>query len=174
MRVPKRLAEQTALNTKVGRWANLWSARGLQSRVSVSFSQRMRRSLGRCVPQRGVVRLNARVLRGNPELLDEVLCHELAHIATFELHGPKVRPHGPEWGALMRAAGFEPRVRTRLNRDVQAAREAADQALYEHRCPVCHMTRLARRPVRRWRCAACSVAGLEGKLVITKRTGRRA
>ncbi len=137
--------------------------------LSVSFSERMHRSLGRCVPRTGAVRLNARLLGDNPELLEEVLCHELAHIAAFQLHGSKVRPHGSEWGSLMRAAGFEPRVRTHLNRDVG---EAA-QAFYEHRCPVCHTKRLARRPVKAWRCAECFAAGLEGKLIIERRIRRR-
>ncbi len=162
-------------DAKVARWAMLWSVPGLRSRVSVSFSRRMRRSLGRCVPTQRVVRLNPWALQGNPKLLDEVLCHELAHVATFELHGSKVRPHGPQWGALMRKAGFEPRVRARLNRDVQAELQAerATRPMYEHRCLVCQATRLARRPVPQWRCAACADAGLEGKLVIVKRTGRR-
>ena len=132
----------------------------------------MQRSLGRCVPRTGAVRLNARVLGDNSELLEEVLCHELAHIATFQLHGPKVRPHGSEWAALIRAAGFEPRVRTRLSRDIEVT-AITDQAFYEHRCPVCHTTRLARRPVRAWRCAECFAAGLEGKLVIERRIRRR-
>jgi hypothetical protein len=44
-------------------------------------------------------------------LLQEVLCHEMAHLATRELHGRNVRPHGPEWKALMTSAGFEPRTR---------------------------------------------------------------
>ena len=85
MLVSERLA--TLLDMKVRRWAKIWRAPGLPNRVSVSFSQRMRRSLGRCAPQTGVVRLNAQVLRGKPDLLDEVLCHELAHIANVELHG---------------------------------------------------------------------------------------
>ena len=172
MYVLRPLNELTLLNTKVRRWARLWRAPGLPNRVSVTFSERMQRSLGRCVPRTGAVRLNARVLGNNPALLEEVLCHELAHVAIFQLHGPKVRPHGQEWGALIRAAGFEPRARARLNRDVEAA-EITDRAFYEHRCPVCHTIRLARRPVRAWRCAECFAAGLEGKLVIERSIRRR-
>ncbi len=151
-----------------------WSVPAIANRVEVQFSQRLRSSLGRCVPSRGIVRLNRCLLRAQPALLEEVLCHELAHIAVFERNGHACRPHGPEWAALMRAAGFEPRVRARLSHDLQASVGATRTArrLYEHRCPVCQAKRLARRPVPQWRCAACVAAGLEGKLVISRRRGR--
>ena len=173
-RGPKQSAQEIAPYAKLASWTALWRTSSLLSRVSISFSRRMRNALGRCVPAQGVVRLNSWALQGNPKLLDEVLCHELAHVAAFELHGPKVRPHGAEWCALMRAAGFEPRVRTRLSRDVQSKLRTwrAERSLYEHRCPVCLTSRLARRPVPRWRCASCASAGLEAKLVIVKRSGR--
>jgi hypothetical protein len=45
------------------------------------------------------------------DLLEEVLCHELAHVAVYRLHGRAVRPHGPEWKGLVAAAGFKPRAR---------------------------------------------------------------
>lgn len=169
------LTKPVMLDARIAQWALLWKAPGLETRVSVSFSRRLRRSLGRCVPARGVVRLNMRLLRSRPELLDEVLCHEVAHVAAYELHGRRTRPHGREWAALMRAAGFEPRVRTLWRHDVvaAAARRPRRGLRYEHRCPVCQTGRLARRPVRQWRCAACVRAGLDGRLVITKRNGVR-
>ena len=40
-------------------WAKLWQAPGLPGRVSISFSPRLRRSLGRTRPQSGVVTLHA-------------------------------------------------------------------------------------------------------------------
>ena len=152
-----------------------WNVPAIANRVEIQFSQRLRSSLGRCVPSRGIVRLNRRLLVAQPGLVEEVLCHELAHVAAYELHGKRCRPHGPEWAALMRTAGFEPRVRARLSRDVQAVVHArlAARPLYEHRCPVCQATRLARRSVPQWRCAACVAAGLSGKLVIAKRMGQR-
>jgi SprT protein len=174
MLLPGQVREPTVPQARVARLANIWNIPGLQERVSIQFSRRMRRSLGRCIPRRRSVRLNPWVLQRNPELMEEVLCHELAHIAAFELHGAKVRPHGREWRALMRAAGFGPRIRARLSRDVQAEPNGQWPAepLYEHRCPVCQITRLARRRVPQWRCAACASAGLEAKLVITKRSWR--
>ncbi len=151
-----------------------WSVQTIADRVEIQFSHRLRSSLGRCVPSRRIVRLNRCLLNARPALVEEVLCHELAHVVTFERHGRHCRPHGREWEALMRAAGFEPRVRARLSHDLQAALRTARRpdGLYEHRCPVCQATRLARRPVPQWRCAACVAAGLEGWLVIAKRTRR--
>jgi predicted SprT family Zn-dependent metalloprotease len=71
----------------------------------------MSRSLGRCALRTGDIRLNARLLDGPEAALLEVACHEAAHAASYILHGPKARPHGREWKALMRAAGYQPIVR---------------------------------------------------------------
>ncbi len=148
-----------------------WNVAEIVNRGESQFSRRLRCALGRCLPSRGIVRLNRRLLKARPALLEEVLCHELAHIVVFERHGHACRPHGSEWAALMRAAGFEPRVRARLSHDLQAALGTVrhPSRLYEHRCPVCQATRVARRPVPQWRCAACLRAGLPGHLVIKKR-----
>lgn len=149
----------TAL-AQLARWASLWRLPGLEHRVSISFSPRMRRCLGRCMPQQGIIRLNPRLVRDPPMLL-EVVCHELAHAAVFELYGRKVRPHGVEWAALMRAAGFEPRVRVHWPFAGQGAR-------FEHRCPVCQASRIGGRRVRQWRCVTCLRAGRGGRLEITR------
>jgi len=84
------------------------------------------------------------------------------------LHGRDCRPHGPEWKALMRQAGFEPRVRIPAEQLVERPRGKKPGAVWEHRCPVCQMVRMNRRRVPRWRCAACREAGLEGKLIIKR------
>ena len=92
-------------------WAEAWGVPGLESRLSVCFSTRMSRSLGRCQPERKLIRL-ASWLREAPDvLLAEVLCHEVAHVAVHELHGRGCRPHGREWKALMRTAGYQARAR---------------------------------------------------------------
>ena len=94
----------------------------------------------------------------------------LAHVAAHRLHGPTAKLHGPEWQALVRAAGFEPRIRTRDASPAQrTARKGATGRIYEHRCPVCQTVRTARRPMTTWRCAECLDAGLDGALVITRR-----
>lgn len=153
----------------VAGWASLWNLPGLEDRVTVTFSTRFRTSLGRCAPTSGEIRLAAFLQNGADELLTEALCHEVAHAAAHELHGHRLKPHGPEWRALMETAGFEARARipAALLQGVTPP-DARQRALWEHRCPVCHATRLARTAVRRWRCASCTEAGLSGQLIVTK------
>lgn len=129
----------------------------------------MRVALGRARPREKLIRINAALVDQHPSLLDEVLCHEAAHIAVHELHRGYRRPHGPEWRRLMELAGFAPRARMPLATPLAAA---AQRHLWHHQCPVCQAWRLARRPVHRWRCAACINAGLPGDLIITKQPPR--
>lgn len=147
-----------------------WNTPTIVSRVEIQFSDRMRSCLGRCLPSRGIVRLNRRLLRVEPALVEEVICHEVAHVVAFERHGRRCRPHGPEWAALMRSAGFQPHVRARLGPELQLLLLAPRKVrnVYEHRCPICRIMRVARRPVSRWRCVACATAGRTGRLTITK------
>jgi len=65
------------------------------------------------------VRGGIELLRFNPEafLLDweahfpATIAHEVAHSLVYRRHGPgNVRPHGPEWKAIMSALGFRPEV----------------------------------------------------------------
>jgi ribosomal protein L37AE/L43A len=73
----------------------------------------------------------------------------------------------------VRNAGYVPTVAARSGREGQTQSPCdEDHVLYEHRCPVCQTSRSARRPVGRWRCAACAEAGLDGRMVIIKRKGR--
>jgi len=95
----------------VPNWAEAWGVPGLESRLAISFSTRMSRSLGRCHPERKLIRLAGWLREAPDALLAEVLCHEVAHVAVHELHGRDCRPHGKEWKALMRSAGFQPRTR---------------------------------------------------------------
>ena len=92
-------------------WESLWGVPGLSAHARVTFSGRLRRALGRCSPRSGSIRLNPALLDADPEVLREVVCHEAAHAAAWLLHGRQARPHGREWKALMRQAGYEPRVR---------------------------------------------------------------
>lgn len=153
-------------------WAKLWGARGLLD-VSVEFSARLRSSLGRCYPEAGRILLNP-ALRASPrEVLLETLCHELAHVAVFRNFGARARPHGEEWRALMRAAGFAPRACADVG--------PGDGPLYArvhslrpwlHRCPRCGAAWRARRRMGRWRCRRCFRAGDGGRLVIERRPCR--
>lgn len=167
----------TAARAAMARWARAWGLPDLAERVTFEWSTRLRRSAGRSLPERGVVRLADwldRAGRASQRVLLKVLCHELAHIAVYERHGRRVRPHGAEWAALVRAAGFAPTVRLAechiqsIALPTTAPRSPASRATYRHYCPICQMERRARRPVPRWRCRACSEAGLDGRLTIER------
>lgn len=92
-------------------WCDLWNVGELAPEISVEISSRMTRSLGRCYPDRKLIRLARFVLEHSEDLFQEVLCHEAAHLAAYELHGRSIRPHGPEWKALIQMAGYPPSVR---------------------------------------------------------------
>ena len=154
----------------ISEWAPTWGTPELLENVRVVFSTRLRRSLGRCMPTTGEIRLHAGLRDGPVALLREVLCHEAAHVAVHLLHGRRVRPHGKEWARLMRIAGYEPKARMSLDRLPEFLRAATrTKKLWEHRCRVCGAARTARRPVRRWRCRACWESGRSGRLEITAR-----
>ncbi len=153
-------------------WGRLWKVAGLESSVSVEFSRRMSSSLGRCYPKDGTIRIAAWLCEDRGDdgaLLTEVLCHEAAHVAVYRLYGKSVRPHGPQWKRLMRAAGFEPRVRFPaeiLPQSVLQRRRRRQR--WRHSCPVCEHSWTAGRVMRRWRCRSCVEAGREGGLRIER------
>ena len=98
----------------IARCAELWNEPGLSARLNLVIGQRLERSLGRCYPERGLVRIARFVLDFPAELRDEIICHEVAHLVVFERHGRGRRPHGAEWKALMRSLGLTPRVQIQL------------------------------------------------------------
>jgi predicted SprT family Zn-dependent metalloprotease len=163
---------EAAWQSQLVSWCRLWGVPDLADRIQIIVSLRLRRSLASYRTRQGEIRISSLLLNLPDAVLNEVLCHEAAHAAVAELQAHPVRPHGPEWRALVRAAGFEPSVRM-APASVAGRRTGAtgSRALWEHRCPVCQMHRLARRPVRRWRCASCRRAGLDGVLVITRIAG---
>lgn len=161
------------LRSLIGRWGAAWGLPDLENHVLVSFSGRLTKSLGRCRPSSGQVTLRADLKQASSDRLAEVLCHEVAHVAAFQLFGPEAAPHGPEWRQLVVSAGYPPEVRAR---EVIPSRSPALQRSstlpYEHRCPVCQSVRYARRPVGRWRCTECLEGGLSGEFVITRHPRR--
>ena len=150
-------------------WGATWGLPDLVSDVSVSFNPRLTKSLGRCQPSTGRITLRADLQHADADRLAEVLCHEVAHVAAFQLFGPAATPHGPEWQQLVASAGFLPRSRASEASVVPSrARTPFGLLPYEHRCPVCQTVRYARRPVGSWRCGECLEAGLAGELVVTR------
>ena len=57
----------------------------------------MRVSLGRCLASQGEIRIAQFLLSGPPGLLEEVLCHEVAHAAAAARFVARIRPYGTEW-----------------------------------------------------------------------------
>lgn len=152
----------------IRRWMRRWGTPGLAEHVVCQWSPRLRRSLGRAYPQRKLIRLSI-LLQEPPyrSAFEEVLCHEAAHIAAYELHGNLGVNHGPVWKELMCRAGHEPR---QYGKAILSAEQYKPGSVrYVHFCPICQATRIAKRPQPRWYCLACRNAGLEGKLIIQSR-----
>ena len=104
----------TRLRRWAAEWSSIWEVPSLLDRVEIRFNPRLRRSLGRCDTTSGWVSLHPGLEHGSTALLQEVLCHELAHMAVRLTVRRRVRPHGAEWARLMRTAGYVPRARMKL------------------------------------------------------------
>jgi predicted SprT family Zn-dependent metalloprotease len=168
MRRTGSLGLQIDFRRQLRAWGLRWELRDLHRSVTVEWTRRFRRALGRVHLERRVVRLSSKLAKAPNEILLEVLCHEVAHLAVGDLYGRRCQPHGREWAALVRAAGFEPQ--STIPWPPPLARPASSTTIrrrYVHRCFVCHVQRTAWRPVRQWRCAACRRAGLDGRLEIS-------
>lgn len=146
-----------------------WAEPGLTEGLRIEWSLRMSTSLGRCFPARRLIRINESALGQLPHLLEEVVCHELAHLAVYLRHGAEAQPHGPEWQALVEAAGYSPERRVSVDSPPAGERPRQKRGgWYEHRCPVCQQRRFARASTPRWRCAECVEDGLAGTMTVTK------
>jgi SprT protein len=56
-----------------------------------------------------VIRYNPVLLRENGDsFIAATVPHEVAHLIAFLCHGPRIRPHGPEWRAIMEQFGAPP------------------------------------------------------------------
>lgn len=154
---------------EISRWAVLWGVPGMGGELRLRVSTRMQRSLGSYRAARDEIALAVWLFEAPAVLLEEVLCHEAAHAAVHRVHGRSVRPHGREWRGFMERAGLRPRVRIPFEELPESRRAAIVQARrWEHRCPVCQLTRLARTRVSRWRCRRCRERGLGGELRIER------
>lgn len=161
------------LQRRLDRWLERWGTPELASSLRIEFSPRLRRAFGRCYQDERLIRLTPSLLDTQSHLLAEILCHEAAHAAVYELHGAQARPHGEEWEEMMRAAGFEPRVRIPVVVRSVAREAARDRVVYLHRCPVCELSRNAARPMHDWRCRTCVGTRSQGQLVIQREVAKR-
>lgn len=56
-----------------------------------------------------LIRYNPNLLeRGGSDFLRRTVPHEVAHVLAHYRYGSRIRPHGPEWQAVMRELGAEP------------------------------------------------------------------
>jgi predicted SprT family Zn-dependent metalloprotease len=148
---------------KLNSLEEIWGVPNQLSQINFEWNPKLRVTLGIAYPKRNLVRLN--IILQQPELahlLEEVVCHEVAHIAAYHLHGPKIKIHGPEWRDLIIKAGFQPR--TTLSSDFIQQPLAPSSHQYAHTCLVCQSSRLSAKPQPKWRCAECQEAGLDGVL----------
>lgn len=174
---PKSKALTVKYEKLLANWSIAWGLPGLGAAITVEFSSRLKRSLGRSRPQLGKILLHESLRVQRRAMLPMVLCHEAAHLAAFHLWGRKIRPHGAEWAELVRASGYDvsTTVRARPRHPVRATDSTVEQRASEgrprkrqvlHCCPVCQTQRLAKRAVPQWRCAECRAAGLDGRMEV--------
>ena len=156
-------------------WSRTWSSPELPTTVTVRFNRRLRRSLGRAALTTGRISLHPSLCASSPSLIREILCHEVAHIVAYrqarEQGSRRIAAHGEEWADLVRAAGYEPVVRSSVLATGQPRPRATDVTQHyrvAHVCPVCQTRRLARRAVPAWRCSACVAAGLDGRMEVIR------
>jgi predicted SprT family Zn-dependent metalloprotease len=159
----------------------LWRAPALNDTPAV-LNPRLSRTLGRLVGHPRRIELGPRALV-SVKTLREVVTHEGAHAVLAKSGGSAPRqPHGSEWRELMSLAGYPQATSAHWRchspagvspkRKQQPKRNAQPASAYDHWCPVCQSSRIGRRPVKAWRCAACVAAGLDGGLEITRRSRR--
>ena len=132
--------------------------------IKIRFSNRLRKSLGKTHLKKRLILLHPELEGSSSSLLGEVLCHELAHIANYEINGEFDRPHGHAWRSLVTAAGYTPKTKLAVYNLNSRTRQVEKK--FVHRCPVCFSKRISRRKMKNWRCANCLENGLSGKIVV--------
>ena len=173
MAIGKELAQalgetQTVeLQKQIRRWARLWTVPSLPKLVEIRPNFRLSTTVARYRRDQRAIEVGARFL-AQRQFKAEVLAHEMAHAVVDLRYGRIARPHGKEWQELVIAAGYSPTVRLRTVRLPPPQPRVARSSAYVHRCPVCQMARISRRPVTGWRCRGCVQAGLPGNLKITR------
>jgi predicted SprT family Zn-dependent metalloprotease len=140
--------------------ARTWDQRRI-ARLQIVINPRLKSTLARWVPPEDVLEVSLAAQTRGKRLFREILCHEAAHVVVWHESGPSARPHGPEWAALMRAAGFN--ARATLSR-CGHRRKPTGTVRVRHLCAICHFSRLAKRRMPHWRCPECTAIGLDGRL----------
>ena len=74
--------------------------------VELAVNPRLTRAIARFRRDKHIIELGPGFFRLRSRRA-AVLCHELAHAAVDYVHGPKAKPHGPEWRHLVEMIGLE-------------------------------------------------------------------
>lgn len=154
-----------ALKRRANGWIRQWRVPNLLEQISVRRNNKLRTTVARWREKMKCLELGPQFFR-MAKHQDEILCHELAHAAALQIHGRGILSHGPEWHALITAVGYSPSSVLKTSKSNSMVPRRNNSSWYEHRCPVCHAVRFAKKPMRRWRCAECSQHGLQGLLEI--------
>lgn len=150
----------SALKKRAGGWIRQWRVPTLLQQISIRPNNLLRTTVARWREKMKCLELGPQFFRMT-ERQDEILCHELAHAAAVQIYGKGVSPHGVEWHALVKAAGFSPSAIVKTPGSRSLGSRTTRNTWYEHRCLVCHAVRFAKKPMERWRCAECSQHGLK-------------
>ena len=167
------LPVETPLTETIDRFGRLWSYPELSRMASTRFSTRLLKAWARVNLDTRTITLTSSLMK-DPERLDQVLCHELAHIVAYSLVGRSERPHGPTWQRLVTKAGYLPVVQlpeSTANKCGLYSQSRGPAPWFLHGCPICDFARVARRRMKSWRCADCVAAGLDGLLIIAPQRG---
>jgi len=159
--------DTTQLLIKLGK---IWGIPMLNKKLAIEVSHRLKKSLGRCIPTKGLIRLNPILLNTkHSAICEEVLCHEVAHYVVFLNNGPNCRPHGKEWKDLLMTAGFLPSTKLKssiLPKQTYAKKPKKLKIKYHHSCLICHSTWIYKRPMPNTICPHCKEVGVDSKLTI--------
>lgn len=168
-RGPRRATTETAAQAnqvaRAGRkhlslFARIWKYPRI-SQLRPVVNPRLKSTVARWLPPGDTIEIGVAATSRGMSALHEILGHEAAHVVVWNRFGRASRPHGPEWAALMRAAGLVPHAT--LVR-CGARRRPTTGVRVRHTCTVCHFSVLAKRKMPRWRCPECRSIGLEGTL----------
>jgi len=155
------------LKERASGWIRQWRVPALLQQISLRRNDSLRTTIARWRENEKCLELGPRFFRMRRRQ-DEIICHELAHAAALQIYGKGVSPHGAEWQALIAAVGYPPSPVFKTSKSISQAPHRNENSWHEHRCPVCHSVRFAKKKMPRWRCTECTEHGLSGLLEISK------
>jgi predicted SprT family Zn-dependent metalloprotease len=151
-------------------FGKVWGIPGLNKKLNIEVSYRLTKSLGRCLPNKGLIRLNPILLKPkHSTICEEVICHEAAHYVVFLKNGLNCRPHGKEWKDLLIVAGYVPSVKLKssmLNNENSVRKIKKSRINYHHSCLICHSVWIYKKPKHNAICPHCEGGGTISRLTI--------